>query len=1157
MRDNYSNDSKKVINNARHVSDRFRHEYISTVHIILGMLIYRICDAVEMLQMLDVDIESLHNNLETSLKPAFDSTDENIESGGPVPFTPGTKRMVEHAIKEKRRMGMDYVEPSHLLLGILKDNDSEAAHILKAYKVTYKKIADLFNEPRFRTATAEESSSLEGGAHPSRSRGGLPKKSLTPTLDHFGCDLTVKAKEGHLDQIIGRNKEIERMIHVLSRRTKNNPIILGESGTGKTAIVDGLVQRIVAGNVPDKLLKKRIVALELGSMVAGTRFRGEFEKRLQSVIEEIKKDKNIILFIDEIHTIVGAGSAEGSLDASNILKPSLGRGEIQCIGATTTDEYRKHFEHDNAMNRRFQPIRVTETTFEDTVEILKGIRKYYESYHSVSYPDQTIHKIVELAKRYILDKRFPDKAIDVMDEVGAKVSLSTEKSGNVVKLEKEKDKLLEQRDESIAEQNFEEAAKLRDLINEREKRLIAMRKSQATSITNDDVRSVMGSMTGIPAENINSDSDDAKRFLMMEETLNKTVIHQEEAIGKISSIIKRSKSGIRNPDKPNVLLFVGASGVGKCHAKGTELIMYDGSIKKVENIKKGDFLMGDDSNRRTVLSTCTGKDSMYRITPTKGNSFVVNKPHILSLKNTNTKKVLNISVADYLKKSNYFKQSHKLYKVGVEFTEKNLIVDPYFVGLWIGDGTAKTAAITTADDVLVNYIYDFSKNYDTVKVRISEHKNNKSNTYFITGDKGKNNNKLLFDMRKIGLFASKEKAIPTDYLINSVANRKKLLAGLIDSDGWKSNEGNVSIATIYKHLAEQISFLAGSLGFASYIKEKKCRMCRNEEKLFYDVRIIGDLSDLPILLSRKQSHVRKQIKDPLINGFTIKSIGERNYYGFEIDGNRLYLMKDFTVTHNTFVAKKLAEFIFGDEDSLTYIDCSELSTSIDVNKLLGTAGGYVGYDDAGKFEKIRQNPYCVILLDECEKAHKDIWNIFLRIFEEGEVEDSKGRLINFRNTVIIMTSNIGGHYFTTKKKIGFDEDDITKGFKDISKKILNEVKKHFRPELLNRLDDTIVFNSLGIDDLKLIVLNEIKNLQNRLADMKIELEVKDKALKYLVDNADKESKGALGARPLKRAIDTMIESKISDLLLEQGGNLKKITVNVIKDKLEFITRKKK
>jgi ATP-dependent Clp protease ATP-binding subunit ClpC len=811
MREEYSEDSRHVINNARHVSDRFRHDYITTAHILLGMLYYRVCDAFEMLEDLGVNIESLTEVVEKTLKPSLSTPDS-----GPILFTPSTKRMMEHAINEKRRMGMEHVEPSHLLLGILRDKESEATHILKCFKVTYSKVQKLFENDKYKIIQTEEEPS--GSTPPNfdeEPRPGLRSssrsKSDTPTLDHFGKDLTKMSKNGQLDKIIGRNTEIERLVHVLCRRSKSNAILLGASGCGKTAIVDGIAQRISDGTVPSRLKNKRIVTLELGSLVAGTRFRGEFEKRLQTIIEEVKKVGNVIIFIDEIHTMVGAGSAEGSLDASNILKPSLGRGEIQCIGATTTDEYRKHFESDNALSRRFQVIKVSEPSVSDTIQILHGIKKYYETFHQVKYSDDIIAKIVELAGKYMLDKNFPDKAIDVMDEVGAKVSLLSEDASLSKKIEElEKKKL-----DLIAKQKIEESSKCHDEI-------LKLKTKVISNISEDHVRSVIGSVTTIPVDKVHSESNDAKRFLTMADELKKVIINQDEAIDKISTIVKRSKSGIKDPKRPNVLLFVGSSGTGK-----------------------------------------------------------------------------------------------------------------------------------------------------------------------------------------------------------------------------------------------------------------------------------------------------------------------------------------------TFSAKKLAEFLFGSEKSLTYIDCSELSSPIDVNKLIGSSAGYVGYDDANKFEKIRQNPYSVILLDECEKAHRDVWNIFLRIFEEGEIEDSKGRMINFKNCFIIMTSNIGSSFFTNKSKIGFTSDDGVIETNDVHKQIKEEIKKHFRPEFLNRLDDTIIFNPLGKEELMLIVKSELSKLQSRLDDRKITLEVNANAIKHIVDYASLESKGGMGARPLKRAIDKLIEGALSDIILEQGDSVSKITVSLKSNQLHFTIKKKK
>jgi ATP-dependent Clp protease ATP-binding subunit ClpC len=840
MFNHFSKNTRTILKLARDASFEFKSGCIGTSHLLLGILRNRTNDAVTTLEALGFEYDEFVTNVEKAMVIGDEKATDT------VPFTPSTKLTFEHAFNEMKDEDAVALEPIHLFLGMLqihemnkKEEETDLKQIFDAYILKYSEVKEMYHEVSSEdNGEGDEYYEEDGGAFaeddafPEKERVGKGTstkkkkgKSKTPALDSFGTDLTQRAKDGKLDPVIGRIKETKRMMQILARRKKNNPIILGDPGTGKSAMAEGLAQ-LIAGvteeKVPNKLLNKRIITLDLAGMVAGTKYRGEFEKRLKTVIDECKREKNVILFIDEIHTLVGAGGAEGSMDAANMIKPSLSNGELQVVGATTQEEYTKNFEKDGALNRRFQSVVVKEPSKEDTIEILKGLKTHYEQYHAVKYSDQVIETIVDLADKYVNAKFFPDKAIDIMDEVGAKLSLSDEGNPDSKKLIEKSlrvDALRMSQDESVADQDFEKAATIRDKLKRAEKELEDMRKKNIKhflDVSDDMVRETIELVTSIPVDRISSGSEDAKRYLGMEGELNRKIINQEEAVKMIAKSVKRTKAGVRSPNKPSTFMFVGPTGVGK-----------------------------------------------------------------------------------------------------------------------------------------------------------------------------------------------------------------------------------------------------------------------------------------------------------------------------------------------TYIAKKLAEFMFGSEEKLTYIDCAELASSHDVSKLIGSPAGYVGHEDNAKLEKIRQNPYSVLLLDECEKAHKDIFNIFLRIFEEGEIEDSKGRSISFKNTIIIMTSNIGSDLFAQKKAISFGGKQDEHDFENLKTKVRTKVKEYFKPEFLNRIDEMIVFNSLRKKELAEIVKIDIAELTDRLLERDVKVDVKITAINHIVDKADEESKGAMGARPLKRAITDLIEGELSDIILDMGDDLSKISITANKNGLVF------
>lgn len=987
------------------------------------------------------------------------------------------------------------------------------------------------------------------------------KMASDSILDKFGVDITKKAEKGELDPCIGREKEIERMSIIISRRKKNNVVLIGEPGVGKTALVEGFAQAIVNKKVKRNLIDKKVFYLDISSIVAGTKYRGEFEERMKIIIDEIEKREDIILFIDEIHTMVGAGSTSGSLDVSNILKPSLARGTIQCIGSTTLDEYRKYIEKDGALERRFQKLIVDPPSEDESMVILKNLKEKYEDYHSVKYTDRAIEACVRLTNRYITDRSLPDKAIDALDESGSKVHITNIKVPKKItniedKIEEVKNKKLE----TIKKQLFEESAKYRDQERELQASLKEAKeewekksKKDRIVVDVDVITDVVSLMSGVPVTSISE--NESEKLLNIENSLQKIIVGQDDAIVEIAKSIRRNRSGLKDPNRPiGTFLFLGNSGVGKCHGKGTKILMYDGKIKNVEDIRVGDLLMGDDSTPRTVLSLARGLDHMYKINPLNGgDSFVCNEPHVLSLKKTGTYEIFNIPLNEYLKKKKWIQNTYKLWRTSVEFKTKPVLIDPYFFGLWLGDGNCYNVGITTADQEIVDYIYKIANDWD-LSVRVDELENNKSNVYVLTGKiRGEfYDNRLMKAFRSYSLMNDgykSPKLIPDDYLYNNDLIRKKLLAGIIDSDGWQFHNC-YEISTKSKPLSEQIVFLCRSLGYRTNSKIKIIK-----EKEYYVINISGDLSDLDVLLNRKKSTPRKQIKNFSLTGFDVEYLGIDEYYGFEIDGNHLYLLGDFTVTHNTHLAKMLAKYMFDSEENLIRFDMSEYMEKHSVSRLIGAPPGYVGYDEGGQLtEKVRRKPYSIVLFDEIEKAHPDVYNIFLQMFDDGVLTDNNGNKVDFKNTIIIMTSNIG----TRKLKdfgtgIGFATPSIEQNKSEIQKSIIDgSLKKTFSPELINRIDNVVIFNSLNKEEIVKILDIELDKLFKRAKENGFTINLTDDFKKFVIEDGYDEN---YGARHLKRSIQKNIEDPIAEEII-RNPHIDIITMNYIdgQTKIETILK---
>ncbi len=780
--------AQKVLALALEEAVRLGHKDIGTEHVLLGLIREGEGIAAKALQSLGLGLDKIQSEVESLIGRGTEQT----TGGNYTPnYTPRAKKVIELSMDEARKLGHTYVGTEHILLGLIREGEGIAARIMNNLGVS-------LNKARQQVLQLLGSSEMMASHQPS----GNNPAANTPTLDSLARDLTAIAREGGLDPVIGRQKEIERVIQVLSRRTKNNPVLIGEPGVGKTAIAEGLAQKIVNNEIPETLRDKRVMTLDMGTVVAGTKYRGEFEDRLKKIMDEIRQAGNIILFIDELHTLIGAGGAEGAIDASNILKPALARGELQCVGATTLDEYRKYIEKDAALERRFQPIQVDEPNVEDAIKILHGLRDRYEAHHRVKITDEAIEQAVRLSDRYITDRFLPDKAIDLVDEAASKVRLqSFTVPPNLKELEGRLEEVRKEKDAAVQSQEFEEAAALRDqeqkLREELDKTKKDWKERQGKlnmEVTPEDIAHVVANWTGIPVVKLKE--EETERLLKMEEILHDRVIGQDEAVKSISRAVRRARAGLKDPKRPiGSFIFLGPTGVGK-----TEL------------------------------------------------------------------------------------------------------------------------------------------------------------------------------------------------------------------------------------------------------------------------------------------------------------------------------------------ARAVAEALFGDEDSMIRIDMSEYMEKHSTARLVGAPPGYVGYDEGGQLtEKVRRKPYSVILLDEIEKAHPDVFNILLQVLDDGRLTDSKGRTVDFRNTVVIMTSNVGANMIKKNTTLGFTTGDTEKKYQDMKDKVMDELKKSFRPEFLNRIDEVIVFHSLEQEHIEQIVSLMTEELRKRLKEQEIHFQLTDDAKKIL---AKEGFDPAYGARPLRRAIQRNIEDKLSEELLK-------------------------
>ena len=1180
MFERFTDRARRVIVLAQEAAKGLGHNYLGTEHILLGVIREGDGIGAQVLNEAGFTSEKALAKI-TEIVPAGDAVIK-----GPIPFTPRAKKAIEMALREALQLGHNYIGTEHLLLGLIREGETAASEILASENIDIDLARKAILEKLDEAARSEANGggpldsptgepSYEDEEPAISGRGGPGPRRSRDALDQYAYDLTARARAGQLDPVIGRDKEIDRTIETLARRTKNNPVLIGEPGVGKTAIVEGLAQSIVKGDAPKILKDKAIYTLDLAGMVAGAKYRGEFEERLKKLLAEVKKRKNIILFIDELHTLVGAGASEGSVDAANILKPLLARGEIRTIGATTLDEYRKYVEKDAALERRFQPIIVEPPTPEHSVKIMKGLRPKYEEHHNIKITDEALVAAVTLSDRYLPDRFLPDKAIDLLDEASAKLRLrSAREAVDLASYNKELEELAEAKLDAIASENAARLAEL-DILEEevrsaqREVLLAAEEAAEAEGakkpvLVADDIAKVLAIATGVPVSHMTS--EETSRLLQMEDELHSSVIGQDQAVKALSRAIRRTRAGLKDPKRPaGSFIFAGPSGVGKAQPLTSKVLTPNGWLT-MGDMKVGTVVTTPGDGKATVAGVFPqGERDVYQITFTDGRKVEASDEHLWRVwshdhlgrkdvrknRRGSWKNITTLELLERVNAGTHNKLAVQLVKPISFSRETALPIPAYTMGALLGDGSfGHDIRITSIDEHILNRVEGELSEMNLV---LQQH-TNESISYTIKsktplgynyGVKGKINsgvitNPLKRSLDEMGLLGknSWEKHIPESYKTASVADRLNLVQGLMDTDGYVSKNGVLIFYSTSEQLVDDFVEVIHSLGGVAKKRSKQTYYTHNGEKragrpsFTVTIRFTNpvDLVSLPRKLDRVSRNYQyaKTLKNTIEKvEFIRRDIVQCIYLDNE---EHLYITDGFVVTHNTELSKSLAKFLFGDESSLITLDMSEYSEKHNVARLFGAPPGYVGYEEGGQLtERVRRKPFSVILFDEIEKAHPDVFNSLLQVLDEGRLTDAQGRAIDFKNTVIIMTTNLGSRELSKGQSLGFTVDSDTKStYERMQATVGEELKKHFRPEFLNRIDETIVFHQLDKPEIIKITDLMISSLNERLKDRNMGIELTTAAKEKLADIG---YDPVLGARPLRRAIQQNIEDSLSERIL--------------------------
>lgn len=1167
MFERFTERARRVIVKAKMEATSANHVFLEEEHILVAMILEADGAGVKTLRKLNVEISTLLTELRTRML----SLPKNPVGVTTVKTSENVKRVLNQALREALQLNHKWIGTEHLLLALLgqKDSETEPKGILQSKGVTRanakETILSLMEEANANSDDEPEvASEFASAGVGSRSRL-LPRKGASPLLEQFGRNLTTEAASGLLDPVIGREKETRRMMQILARRNKNNPILIGKPGTGKTAIVEGLAQAILTPLAPASLRNKEIYTLDLSLVIAGSRYRGDFEERLKKIIKEVKQRGNIIIFIDEIHTLVGAGGGEGAMDASNILKPMLARGEFQTIGATTTDEFRKYFEKDAALERRFQPIEIAQPTVEQTEAILRGLRDRYESFHQVTITDEAITAAVKLSDRFIQDRFLPDKAIDLIDESGARARLSLLVSPvEVEALKIEIDAMRKLKETAIELQDFENAATYRDTEDKKilektrlEQEWQEAEKNTIPVIDEETIAALLSEITGVPVSKLGE--AESSRLIRMERELHKRVIGQESAVKALSRTIRRQRAGLKDPNRPSgSFIFAGPTGSGKAQPLDAKILTPNGWTTMGE-IKVGSVVSTPDGKTATVSGVFPqGERDVYKLTFVDGRTVEASDEHLWKvwshdhLGRTGTKnkpsgewKVINtLQLKERVEKGFQHQLAIPL-TMPVEFNKTDpLPINAYVLGCILGDGSlGHDIRITSVDSFIVDKINQLIL---AEGVYLNQHKNQSISYTFksiapIPGanrKKGEILNPVKKIMEELNLLGKRswEKNIPEMYKTASVEDRFQLIQGLMDTDGSVGKKGGLSFSTSSKQLSDDFVEIIRSLGGIAKVSERQTFYTYKGEKkagrVSYRINVRYLAPHQMVSLPRKLQRIENpyQYANTLRLGVKqVEKVEPKEVQCIMVDSEEhLYITDNYVVTHNTELAKALAEFLFGDENALVTLDMSEYGEKHTVSRLIGSPPGFVGHEEGGQLtELVRRKPFSVVLFDEIDKAHPDVFNPLLQILDEGRLTDAQGRVVDFKNTVIIMTTNMGAREIS-KEKLGFSMDDDENDYNVMKQKVLAELKKEFRPEFLNRLDDTIVFPHLTTVELLQIVDIFIAKLGKRLVDKGLTLALTEEASQQLaILGYDK----ALGARPLRRVISRELEDSISELIL--------------------------